>query len=180
MAVLVEGISVIVRMTSIHERFPGGWEAFRARSPNQTLCGDGEIARLGFMSPADAEAFVRSLEQYGIVYRVQGKARDVVVVDQVAGPMVACDWIEFGNVNLGPDGTQRVAACRQSQSTITTLATPESWAFENSLSASFGFVPDGQLSKSLRFLRHEDGLDVYLNELTGAEVYIGRVLEPPR
>jgi len=26
----------------------------------------------------------------------------------------------------------------------------------------------------LKFLRHEDGLDVYLNVLTGEEAYIGR------
>jgi hypothetical protein len=42
------------------------------------------------------------------------------------------------------------------------------------LSASFGFVPDPHLDKSLTFLRHQDGLDVYWNRLSGKEVFIGR------
>ncbi len=59
MAVLVEGISLVVRLEALQEKIPGGWEAFRSSVPNSTLCADGEVARVGFMSPADVEAFVR-------------------------------------------------------------------------------------------------------------------------
>ena len=54
------------------------------------------------------------------------------------------------------------------------LSTPDEWTFERSLSRSFGYAPEAHRDKSLRFLRHENGLDVYLNALTGTEVYVGR------
>jgi len=57
------------------------------------------------------------------------------------------------------------------------VVSPPGWAFESSLSRSFGFVPSEHADKSLTYLRHENGLDVYLNSVTGEEVYIGRTGE---
>jgi len=51
---------------------------------------------------------------------------------------------------------------------------PENWSYEKSLSRQFAVVPADHLDKSLTFLRHENGLDVYFNALTGEKVYIGR------
>jgi hypothetical protein len=47
MAVLCEGISVIVRRDAIDKDFDGGWSGFEALVPNSTLCTDGELARVG-------------------------------------------------------------------------------------------------------------------------------------
>ena len=57
---------------------------------------------------------------------------------------------------------------------------PEEWTFEESLSASYGFVPIEATDKSLTFLRSEDGLDVYRNAMTGKEVFVGRSGREPR
>ena len=54
MAVLVEGISAIVRADRL-EGFET-WEAFKEIVPNGTLCADGELVRVGFMSPDEASA----------------------------------------------------------------------------------------------------------------------------
>jgi len=100
-----------------------------------------------------------------------GAAVDLVVVDQQHGPTTPCNWIEFGFVTV--DG-HRLASCRLKGSTSRQLMTPDGWQFERSLSKTFGFVPTGEDDKNLRFLRQENGLDVYWNELTGKEVYVGR------
>jgi hypothetical protein len=42
------------------------------------------------------------------------------------------------------------------------------------LSQTFGFVPSGEEAKSLHFLRHENGLDVYMNRVTGKEVFVAK------
>jgi hypothetical protein len=173
MAVLVEGISVIIRADALDERFPGGWEAFRASAPNRTLCADGELVRVGFMSPPDVEAFVCTLSNHDIRYAIEGKARDLVVVDQMGGAMIACDWMEFGHVNLDGNSNRRVAACRRVGSDSRQVVMPEGWSFETSLSASYGFVPIDHIDRSLRLLRHENGVDVYVNDLTGKEVFVG-------
>jgi hypothetical protein len=43
MAVLIEAISVVVRLGAIFERFPKAWESFKAAVPNGTLCSDNEL-----------------------------------------------------------------------------------------------------------------------------------------
>ena len=174
MAVLVEGISVIIRRKAIEEKFPGGWEAFVEDVPNETLCADDELARVGFMSHGDVKAYVQHLEKFGICYLSQGRAVDLVVGDQLQGPAAPCDWGQFGHVNIGEDPHQRVAACRAVGSTLNMLIHPDRWQYEGSLSQSFGFVPGDHPDNGLTFLRRENNVDVYHNSLTDKEVYIGR------
>ena len=173
MAVLIEGISVVIRRSAIMDKFPGGWEGFLSDVPNQTLCADDELARVGFMIPADAESYIKRLERFGLRYLVDGLAVDVVVADQQRGFAATCNWAEFGQVSLDEESGRRVAACQAKNSTLTTLVSPAGWQYQGSLSQTFGFVPSDHVDKSLKFLRHENGVDVYLNKLTGKEVYIG-------
>ena len=110
MAVLVEAISVIVRRDAITARFSGGWRQFLAIVPNSTLCSDEDLARVGFMSPPDIEAFVRRLEKGGLTFVRDGQAVDIAVVDQMRGPTMPSEWLEFARLSLG--GTEnKVAAC---------------------------------------------------------------------
>lgn len=171
MAVLVEGISVVVLKGRIDETYPNGWKGFSSDCPNQTLCADSDLARIGFMSPDDVGGFCEHLEQYGFIFQRDNKCIDLAVVDQLQGPTVDCDWLEFGHVEL--NGNQ-VAACHLSGSEDNTIITPEGWKFEESLSAKHTFVPNESVDENLKFLRSEDGMDVFLNLRTGKKVYIGR------
>jgi hypothetical protein len=173
MAVLIEAISVVMRGDAVLGAFGGDWEAFARSVPNRTLCADGDLARVGFMSPQDAERYVKSLEARGPRYIEDGQAKDMVVVDQLGGPAVPCAWVEFGHVLLSGN-QQRVVACRLAGSDNRRLFKPDGWTFERSLSASFEFAPEREAARALKFLRHENGLDVYWSELGGREVYVGR------
>ena len=51
MAVLVEAISVVVRLDAIDRLFAGGRTAMDKLIPNGTYCEDGELMRVGFLSP---------------------------------------------------------------------------------------------------------------------------------
>lgn len=55
-----------------------------------------------------------------------------------------------------------------------TLAVPVGWAYAASLSARFQFIENEEIRDKLEFLRHENGLDVYLERSTGKKVYVGR------
>lgn len=184
MAVLVEAISVIVRRDAIERGFHGGWREFESAVPNSTLCSDDELVRVGFMTPPDAEAFVRYLENGGLTFARNGQAVDITVVDQMRGPTMSTDWLEFTHLTLG-DTRNKVAACWlfegpriaagiHMSSKSMTLATPEGWTYEDSLSANFKFAGNDEMDEKLEFLRHENGLDVYLDLSTGKEVYLGR------
>lgn len=93
------------------------------------------------------------------------------MVDQQRGLTSRCSWIEFGHVMT--DG-HSVAACRLKRSETRKLMTPDGWAYEGSLSQTFGFVPTGAEEKSLQFLRYENASDVYLNRVTSQEVFVKR------
>ena len=144
MAILVEGMSVIIRINRLMECF-GNWEAFVAIVPNKTLCFDEGLARVGFLSRDEVKRFVGGLEQRGLRYIVEGKASDLVVADQQYGLLIPCEWALFGRVDLNGDPRQRVGACMMDGGDPDILITPDDWEYHGSLSASFCFVSDGGL-----------------------------------
>jgi len=174
MAVLVEGISIIFKASSIIDKYPGGWESFKTEVPNQTLCADGELIRIGFMSPDDVKAFIEDLKDYEIIYIKNNKSYDLVVVDQIYGFASDCDWAEFGTIDWDGDPNKEISACRMKDSKIDQIITPEGWEYDKSLRKNFKFVKTEEKYEKLVFLRHEDGLDVYIDSETGKEVFMGR------
>ena len=174
MAILIEAISVVINKKRILEQY-SGWDAFVTDVPNRTMCFDNDIVRVGFMSPADVEVFVKHLETHGLKYVVDGKAVDIAVVDQLHGVLAKCDWLEYGTIHLQESETM-VSSCsfKGSDNSTLTLYTPENWSYDKSLSKSRGFTYSDSIEKRLKFIRHENNLDVYYDNASGKEVYIGR------
>ena len=110
MAVLIEAISVIIKRDAILRAFSENWNEFVQFAPNNTLCADDEIARVGFMTPVDVEKFTNQLESKGIKFLENGRAIEIAIVDQFNGIISNCDWIEFGHIKL--EGKYKIAACR--------------------------------------------------------------------
>jgi hypothetical protein len=173
MAVLVEGISVVIKASAIASKYPEGWEGLKKNLPNQTLCPDGELVRVGFMSPDDVKTFVESLEEHGLIYLHQGKAQDLVIIDQTRGLTTACDWIEFEIVDWKGDPQRKVSACHLVDSKIDQIFTPDGWNYEESLSKHFGFVPTENRYERLVFIEQKNGCNVYIDLSSGREVFIG-------
>jgi len=174
MPVLIEAISIVIRAEVINKLYPGGWEGFRDDCPNKTLCADNELIRVGFMTPTDAQQFVNNLAEYGIEYVRDGKAIDLVVVDQQKGFLMSCDWGEYGHVDWQKDSNKKIAACRRVDSKSDQIVTPINWSYEESLSKEFKFVESGHVPEHMDFLRHEGNMDVYRDLKTGKEVFVGR------
>lgn len=142
---------MIVRRDSIDRSYCGGWNAFLAIIPNQTLCTDGEIVRVGFLDPDATSQFIDELCQNGLICLVDGKCVDIAVMDQQRGAMNPCGWLEFANIPFGKGGG-RVSACwlyegprlgagLHMRGEKFDLHTPAGWKFEGSLSQNFVFVP---------------------------------------
>lgn len=175
MAVLIEGISVIIRKEALNGAFSGDWEAFMKIVPNQTLCADDELVRVGFMTPSDVESFIEKLESYGLCFLQESISVDISVVDQQQGPTSKTEWLEFGYIEIEKGKT--VSACRLTNSKNDQIITPTDWVYEDSLSFSYGFISTESANKNLKFLRHENGVDVYRNLETGKVVFMGRTGE---
>jgi len=136
MPVLVEALSVVIKAKRIEAAYPGAWDGFVADVPNDTLCSDGALVRLGFMTPKDLNACVKGLELHGLIHLNDGKAEDFVLVDQQRGPLEPCEWIQFGKMrNEHGD----VSICRMAGSTDETFVAPDGWTYESSLSHRFSY-----------------------------------------
>lgn len=173
MAVLVEAFSVIVRRRAIVDRYPGGWPAFLRAIPNATLCDDDHLVRVGFMTPTDVEAFVGMLEAGGLIFCRDGETEDIAVVDQLRGPTLPAPWLEVHTIELF-EPRLKVAACCLAGQELGSLALPGGWKYEGSLSEKSGFIAQDTLEDRVKYLRHENGVAVYLDLLTDKEVFLGR------
>ena len=171
MAVLIEALSVVVPVSVLEEKYPGGLEAYERDCPNQTFCCDGKLTRVGFMTPDDVGAFVMGLQQKGLEPFGDNCWNDVAVVDQrTHSTTVPCDWLSCGWKFDGP-----AFACLRGDDTAPfDIYIPAGWQFEGSISQTCGHVPVEQMSERLEFLRSEGTIDYYLDRETGKEVTIGR------
>jgi hypothetical protein len=172
MAVLIEGISVVIRKDAVEEKFPSGLARFvDVAVPNATFCQDRHLLRVGFMSPADAREYVEQLGMHGLIFIENGQPVDVAVADQLHGVRVACAWIRFFKAALAPG--QTVAACALVGDDDPKIAAPQAWAFEGSLSHRHTFIPAAEVEGRLKAKESENGLASYLDQKTGKTVYLG-------
>jgi hypothetical protein len=168
MAVLIEGISVIVRLATLHAKYPGGEAAYQRDCPNATFCADDHLARIGFMHSDDVRSFAERLNRVGFVTLQEGRFLDLAIVDQVTGPTAVCEWLAFGK-HL--DGFVFAWLAGKEHGKV---AIPNGWKLEKSLSKNYGYVPREEARDRLKFLRTESGREVFLDQMTGKEVHIGR------
>lgn len=100
MPVLIEGVSVLLRKGSIHERYKGGYAQFlfdlndyvSFTASNQLLC-------VSYKTHIEARALLKMLADNGLrvaLINEEDPARtDAVLVDQVFGPSVRVWWIDL-------------------------------------------------------------------------------------
>ncbi len=171
MPVLIEAYSVIIKIASIEERFPGGKRAFRQRVPNKTYCDDGHLVRVGFMSPRDVQDYMGHLEACGLVHLEDDRAVDMTVIDQVRGPVSRCDWVLVNRVPLEGGGIQ--VACLKTAGQHEEVAVPSGWKFEKSLSHQHTYIDPNEVGERLEPVSEEGGLSTFLDKKTGEKVFIG-------
>ncbi|HSL90376.1 MAG TPA: hypothetical protein VK870_13815 [Ignavibacteriaceae bacterium] len=174
MAILIEGISVVIRAKALSKKYPGGWEKFKENVPNQTLCADGELVRVGFMAPTDSEDYIHSLEAIGLVYLKKDVPQDIIVIDQQSGPTKNCSWIEFGKIELDNNPEKQISASWLKGSEIEEVVMPENWKYEDSLSAKYTFIRAEDINGRMIRFKKEDGIETYYDLKTGKTSYVGR------
>lgn len=182
MAILIEGISVVVRRAAVGHAYPGGWEAFVEAAPGQAFCADDELACVGFEATDDAEAYCNDLAAAGLSFGDGGAAVDVAVVDQFEGMIIETDWLECARLDFDAAGHE-IAVCWLYEGPHIPgeihldgdeieVAIPEGWTYETSMSATARFIPEDEVAERLEFVRHDPrGVDVYRDRETGEELF---------
>lgn len=181
MAVLVEGISVIVRRDSITDKYIGGWKAFQNETPSAPFYFDDEIACVGFMTPSDVKAYIDYLTAQGLIFLENGTALDIAVVDQLKGITLPCDWLEFTRINYKDQGEisicwlfegPRLYGGIHFKSDKFNIVLPPGWEYETSFSKSQIFITGEQMEERLEYVRTEGNFDFYKDKESGQELFV--------
>jgi hypothetical protein len=150
MPVLLEAISVIIRAETILAKFPGGFEGYAAQVPNKTLCSDGELIRVGLLTPEETRSYCEQLENKGLTSLAEnGESLDIAVVDQLRGPLAPCAWLELGEMTCVEEGQERgrIRAARLVGSAQHQVVTPLGWSWDESMSRHFSAAADAALAE---------------------------------
>jgi hypothetical protein len=135
-----------------------------------------ELIRVTFMHPQEVKAYIAKLEGNGLVFQKDGRAEDIVVVDQLRGPTVPADWLTQGSLTTP---SLSIKMCWFSAGKLSMEVTlPGSWKYEGSLSESANLVPIDAKGQPCQFVRHEEHGDTYLDTSTGKEVFVPRPSNP--
>ena len=158
MSVLVEALTVAVKNQTIEGLVQGGVPAFEKHVPNATFRTDQFLSAASFMDPEATGDFIDGLLSVGMNFVKDGVAQDIVVIDQHRGPTAKCDWLEFEKTK---EGLSIAWLTGHSQGG---MAVYENWTAHNDL-----VFRDGRFEETFKFLRTENGLDVFLDLETGQE-----------
>lgn len=174
MSVLVEAVTLIVKKHSVRERYPGGWKAFVFEVPNGSLCADDALASISFMAPEDVESYIGFLEKKGLTYLLEGEPADMVIADQIQGLKHICHWCYITDFDLYSDPNKRLTGCKSIYSQVDQIFVPEGWEYEGSISQHCLYVDSVDFDKCFKYLRHEDGKDIYHSVLVDDEIFVKR------
>ena len=173
MAVFCDFISIIIRRDSIDKYFPGGWTRFVLELPNYSMATDGEVVRVGFMNPTDTLIYLDFLKGEGLQYR-QSSTReidDIADLDRFNGHYEKRQWLDFGDREFKG---QSYFCCWKKNSSIDTLAFSSSRNEGGPVPPVMRHLPPEVFNRRLKFLRVENGLDIYLDTKygNGREFYL--------
>lgn len=163
MAIAIEGFSVIARKASLEG--VGGTDEFRNRVPNNTLIEDDDLARCAFMTEPDAREFLQSLFLLGLDTATPEEA-DVLMICEHTGEMTPpCRWLQVAKFK------RRLVGWLDGVEPKSVVA-PEGWDPE--VDSPLQWTPTAEAAERLRFLRRDENVEVFLDQRTGQEVFIGR------
>ncbi len=166
MAVIIECDNVLIRNSTVNQRFPGGMQEYERSCPNQSFCTDGQICRVGFMTTADALSYIDCLENLGLAGPTETESPDIALVSQRYGFLFPCDWLELGRLHLG--GSEWSQAAWLHGALPKKVVAPGNWKPGMVLWAG-----KEELSEH-EFLGTKGAADVFRDKSTGKLVYTGR------
>ena len=159
MSVLIEAITVVFMNATADRHIQRGVDAVKTIAPNSTFRTDGLISAISFMDPESTGNFVDTLLNVGMEFVEDGVAQDIVVLDQHRGPTAQCDWIGFSQ---NADGNSIAWLIGHPKGI---MAVYDDWTPNDMM------FRDDPVGENIKFLREEDGLNVYLDLETGQECF---------
>ncbi len=194
MAVLIEGISVVIHIEFLISRIGDDWEKYFTRfsvgdegyyEEEGSYFTDGILACFRFYHPDDVSSFVKRLEvSFGIIYRHADASLALTIVDQELGATTYPSAIECENKIIDLDGKDiKLMICRSTKWRPTNeevIEYPSNWSYSNSLSKSYSIEPTNHGINDLSRIHEMNELKPYFSDGKkgdGTRWYSGRIGE---
>jgi len=171
MAVVVDGICVIVRNRTLAQIFPGGLDAYALEAARATYCADDSINRVAFRTKAEAHHHVSRLVSAGLS-GPSSASPDVVIATGSRGQLAPCDWLELTEQSFSKNGQQHTATVASLRGApATDVVAPDNWRPDAINTISF---EDLQANYELVGVERCDGAQVetYRHRKTGELTYV--------
>jgi hypothetical protein len=163
-SIVITALSVVVPVKTLDALWPGGEPANRAAVPNRTYRCDGHLTAVAFMTTSDLGAWVEGpIQKHGLTYVRGDQDVDLVVVDQMQGPVIRYDWLEFR-----PGSTWSEA--RFAGAPEVPLAGPPGWSPD---APGVTFNSPAEIAEHFEFIELRDRQAVFRDDRTGKLLYMG-------
>ncbi len=94
MAIELEFINLVIRKSTLEEKYQGGLAQFKLDLPNRSMREDEQLIRFGCMNWRDLEHFTDVIVSKGLEYKDQ-ETTDFVVISALDGALWKVDWLGF-------------------------------------------------------------------------------------
>jgi hypothetical protein len=176
-ALVIDGLSVVIANSAVEARFPGGLTAYARAAPDSSFSTDGRICGVRFSSEADARGFVERLARHGFPAPWSGPC-DVALIAVHVSALYPCEWLDLTlqRVQSG-DGRRYLATVARLRGDCSTpVEVPDGWqpAALHRLTAS-DLPAEYQLVDASR--EHREQVETYRHRPSGRLVRISRPAE---
>jgi hypothetical protein len=93
MPIPIEFKNLIIRKSTLDEKYQGGLEQFIEDVPNKSFREDNELVRYGCMNGNALERFIDLILERGLEYKDK-ETIDFVVINSLSGVSWEVDWLE--------------------------------------------------------------------------------------
>ena len=165
MSVLIEALTLVVPKIVLDVSYRGGTDAYmnallQMEHPPRYVCdGDRHLVNVSFYDPDHIEGATEMLEARGIVSVDDNCFIEMACVDQIFGPTMPCDWLEFRRHRDGFSYAWLAGTAAGD------MAAPDGWSPEHSRSLTRMDIRE-QPGRCLG-LAAENGLETWLDFNTG-------------
>jgi len=160
MAVLIEGFCLVVRNSTLQDRYPGGRVEFVGKWLDASICGDKHVTRVGFMTLDGMESLVDQLLSAGFDKGDSSKEPDFVIVSQMHGLLSPCGWLDLGT-------QEEYVAGWQVGEDPGALVVPASWSPDKAMS----YLSCKELGSEFERAGEADGVVAYRHRVSGMTRY---------
>jgi hypothetical protein len=94
MSVSIEFINLIIKKTTLADKYQGGLDQFIKDVPNKSYREDEELVRYGSMNAYDLENFIDLIIDRGLEYNDK-ETNDFVVINSFSGASWDVDWLQY-------------------------------------------------------------------------------------